>query len=476
MNMKSNDDAKSEPKESNEKETKKTKVSMTMQMLGVSFLLSGFIWLFGSILVFLGLILDSLGVNALFKGDVYLAVLFGFIAFLVLGLTSIITGIVFFKSKKWSLSLSLAASVMGIGVSTVLITLHELFLLGFIVLVGYTMLLFFLLLAPAIKESSSQISIKHVRFASQFSFLFIINATIIGSLIVGPLLPILRFRHMGAGTTGVPLCSVGSLARCLSGNWWGLFLPIAVIGILMLIGIFVGRGMCGWVCPIGFIQDIVTKVRTKLHLSSKEMSQKNHERLTTAKYAILFLFLLLAFSMGVSALGHSEAGESFRSQFSDYPLIESGATPCETCPAPIMGNFMPDDVLLHGIQGTFVLTAEAALRLFVFFGFFLGAIVMGRFFCRYFCPSGAMISFFNKASMLTLNKDQSKCTKCNYCVRACPMRIVSLMDEDVDYEIRDRECIRCLECIDACPEKALALQFQNKKIYNGGKEWWKKDT
>ncbi len=54
------------------------------------------------------------------------------------------------------------------------------------------------------------------------------------------------------------------------------------------------------------------------------------------------------------------------------------------------------------------------------------------------------------------------------------MRIQELKDEDIDYEIRNRECIYCLDCIDACPEKALALKFQNKEIYKGGKEWWEK--
>ncbi len=191
---------------------------------------------------------------------------------------------------------------------------------------------------------------------------------------------------------------------------------------------------------------------------------------------MLFLLLLLALSIGISAIGHSEAGALYKSQFSELPLIESGATPCEACPAPIIGYFMPDDFIAHTIQGTFVMTTEAALRLFVFFAFFAGAVVMGRFYCRYFCPSGAVISFFNKASMLSLYKDQGKCTKCNYCVTACPMRIQALKDEDIDYEIRNRECIYCLDCIDACPEKALALQFQNKDIYKGGKEWWEKVT
>ncbi len=472
--MESSVDVEFKPRTASEAEPEKNKTPMGIISLGLILLLSGIVWMIGSTIIFIGLVTGSEEITATFKEDVYMVALFGFLAFLALGLTSIVAGVTLFKLTKLSLSLSIASSVMGIGIGLVLVTLEDLMLLGVLASIGYTILLFFLFLAPTVRKSFSSINSQHFRTASQFSFLFVINATIVGSLVVAPLLPILRFRHMAGGRYGVPLCSIGSLSRCLSGNWADMLLPVAVIGVLILIGVFVGRAMCGWVCPIGFLQDIVTKVRTRLHMNPKELSQKNHEKFTLAKYAILFLLLFLALSIGVSTLGHTESGTAYSSQFAELPLVESGATPCEACPAPILGYFMPDDFIAHTLTGSFVLTTEAALRIFVFAVFVVGAVVMGRFYCRYLCPSGAMISFFNKGSMLSLYKDQGKCTKCNYCVTACPMRIQRLKDEDIDYEIRDRECIYCLECIDACPEKALELRFQNKKFYKGGKEWWEK--
>ncbi|UCE39391.1 MAG: 4Fe-4S binding protein [Thermoplasmata archaeon] len=463
-----------EPKEIQEDESEKAKAPAAITSLGLLLLVTGIVWLVGSLIAIYGLVTGSDEVIAIFKDDVYMVALYGFTGFFALALMSVFAGIFLFKLRNDALSMAIGASLMGIGIGLVALTLSDLLLVGIISVVAYTILIFFLFLAPVMRRSFSTIHLRHFRTAAQFSLLFIINATIIGSLIVAPFLPILRFRHMAGGRFGVPLCSIGSLARCLSGNWWGLFIPIAVVGVLILIGILIGRAMCGWVCPIGFLQDMVTKARVKLHLSPKEPSQKNHERLTVAKYAILFLLLLVALSIGISAIGHTEAGDLYRSQYSELPLIESGATPCEACPAPIIGYFFPDDFLVHSLDGSFVMTTEAGLRLFVLGVFIAGAIFMGRFFCRYLCPSGAMISFFNKGSMLSLYKDQGKCTKCNYCVTACPMRIQDLKDEDVDYEIRDRECIYCLDCIDACPEKALILKFQNKEIYKGGKEWWEK--
>ena len=36
------------------------------------------------------------------------------------------------------------------------------------------------------------------------------------------------------------------------------------------------------------------------------------------------------------------------------------------------------------------------------------------------------------------------------------------------------KCKACGDCIEACPEKAITLEFANKNIYQGGREWWQK--
>lgn len=104
----------------------------------------------------------------------------------------------------------------------------------------------------------------------------------------------------------------------------------------------------------------------------------------------------------------------------------------------------------------------------------MGAVAMPRFWCRYFCPMGAFSSFFNKVSIFSIRKEQLKCTKCNYCVSACPTRVQRVKDEDLDDRVTDMNCIFCLDCIEACPEKALSLSVNNKPIYRGGKGWWER--
>src|SRR5438445_5521394 len=40
----------------------------------------------------------------------------------------------------------------------------------------------------------------------------------------------------------------------------GLF-PWLPIGIMFVVGAILGRFMCGWICPVGFLQDVITSVK-----------------------------------------------------------------------------------------------------------------------------------------------------------------------------------------------------------------------
>src|SRR5947199_499339 len=43
----------------------------------------------------------------------------------------------------------------------------------------------------------------------------------------------------------------------------GLF-PWLPIGIMLVVGAILGRFMCGWICPVGFLQDVITSVKGRV--------------------------------------------------------------------------------------------------------------------------------------------------------------------------------------------------------------------
>ena len=301
--------------------------------------------------------------------------------------------------------------------------------------------------------------------------LILLNFTVIGSLYVSAVLPILRFPKLWdieALGEGVPLCTAGSLERTLS-SYWPFLLILIVIGFLFLIGVLIGRALCGWACPIGLIQDLATRLKKVLKINHLEPSIKIHNKLRFIKYAILFVILAISASIGLAVFINPPMGEMYRGLCD--PMAQASPT-CLGCPTPILRYVIVD----IGYNFTPNLSNPSNIfQLSVFLLFIIGIFLMPRFWCRYICPVGALSSLFNKISLLHLHKDQDKCTRCNYCVDVCPTRVESIMEESETARIGDTSCTFCLDCVEVCPEKALSVKFGSKVLYRGGREWWEKD-
>ena len=312
--------------------------------------------------------------------------------------------------------------------------------------------------------------IRYIRFTSQVLLLLILNFTVIGSLWVSPVLPILRFPKfwdMPWLGTGVPLCSAGSVERSMT-FFWEFSIIIVILAMLFLICILIGRALCGWACPVGWIQDMVTRGERRLKFNGYEPPIKTHNKMKVIKYAILFIVMALSVSIGLAFVIDEPMGEEYRNSFD--PMCQASPT-CLGCPTPVLRYIFVDvgynfDPNLDNPSNIFQLS--------VFIIFIIGIIAIPRFWCRYLCPVGALASLFNKVSFLHLAKDQSKCTRCNYCVDVCHTRVESIMTESEQARIGDTSCTFCGECIEACPEKALTINFGDKVLYRGGGEWWEK--
>jgi polyferredoxin len=85
----------------------------------------------------------------------------------------------------------------------------------------------------------------------------------------------------------------------------------------------------------------------------------------------------------------------------------------------------------------------------------VGVILAPGFWCRGFCPYGALLGIFSLLSPLAVRRDKEKCTYCRRCSRACQARVA--VHEAV--RVSSPECQGCLECVAACPvEGCLKVQ------------------
>ena len=227
--------------------------------------------------------------------------------------------------------------------------------------------------------------------------------------------------------------------------------PWIPLASFFLVAAFLGRSLCGWVCPFGLVQDIVRFVSRK----KGDLSPRTHEWLVYTKYSIMGGVLIVSVSLAAMLAGGN--GEGFKSAlgvFASGPLNVLG-------PADTLFALIPNGVGIL-INNTDVFMAEAFtvmpllwIRL-VILGLVLAfAAYVPRSWCKYFCPHGAILAFLNKYSFLGLQRDPLKCTKagCNDCVGACPMNVPIL---ELPWEkFTHPECIYCMKCRDACPTKAI---------------------
>lgn len=199
------------------------------------------------------------------------------------------------------------------------------------------------------------------------------------------------------------------------------------IGSTFLLIIVFGRLLCGFVCPFGFIQDVLTFIREKLHVPTVRFSEKTREKLKLIKWILLFIFLV-------------------------------GFELCELCPVraiipPLTGSGF-------GMDGLSVVVA-----IFVI----VGGFFKDRLWCNY-CPMGYLVGIFHKFSFIKLKKDCTACTECGICYEACPMDIKSIYTEREKEDITKNDCIFCMKCIDQCPEdKAIKTTFLGKDIYSSSR-------
>jgi len=246
-----------------------------------------------------------------------------------------------------------------------------------------------------------------------------------GTLYQGPLkkgcVPVLNC-HSCPGATGA--CPIGGLQAALGARPFNM-ITLHVVGLLGLVGAVGGRFACGWLCPFGYLQDLMHKIPSpKLRVP---------RLLEWGKYATLAVLVVALPALWVDEFG-----------------VSTGPWFCKTvCPAGTLEGAVP----LLGLgaeqvpERPFYLVIKGAI-LAVFLGWM---VVSKRPFCRVACPLGAIYGLFNRHSLLQIRVDQEQCVRCNLCQSACPVGLA------VHERTNSPECIRCLNCRRVCPKGAVTF-------------------
>ena len=253
-------------------------------------------------------------------------------------------------------------------------------------------------------------------------------------------------------------CSMSSLQVMM-----GLALVAAVV--------LFSKLFCGYLCPLGTVQDIIKRLRVKFRIKSVKSANGSvaDKILRIIKYALLFLI----FYMTV------EESELFCKNLDPYYAVATG--------------FQGEITLWMSIVSICVLV--------------IGSLVVDMFWCRYLCPLGAisnslkfwvwigvlfgiyyvanvigagipwavllgafciigyLLEVFNakpKYQILHVLKNESACNNCGLCQKMCPYHID--LRTFHNGKINHVDCTLCGECVAACANKALNVGIKENKV------------
>jgi polyferredoxin len=193
---------------------------------------------------------------------------------------------------------------------------------------------------------------------------------------------------------------------------------LALAGIVMLLSIFFGPVFCGWVCPMGTVQEWVGKVGKKLFRRRYNhfVPARLDRYLRYLRYGVLLWVLYVTATSGVLVF---EAYDPY------YALF----------------NFWTTEV--------------AWTALFILALVLLGSIFVERPWCKYACPYGAVLGITNLFRVFSIKRSTTTCKADGACSIMCPMNI----QVDSKTTVRDHQCISCMECTSeaVCPVAKTVL-------------------
>jgi polyferredoxin len=186
----------------------------------------------------------------------------------------------------------------------------------------------------------------------------------------------------------------------------------------MLLSVFFGPVFCGWVCPLGTVQEWVGKLGKKLFRRRYNhfVPARLDHYLRYLRYGVLLWVLYVTATSGVLIF---EAYDPY------YALF----------------NFW---------------TTEVAWTALLILGLtLLGSIFVERPWCKYACPYGAVLGITNLFRVFSIKRSTTTCKADGACSIMCPMNI----EVDTKTTVRDHQCISCMECTSeaVCPVAKTVL-------------------
>jgi Pyruvate/2-oxoacid:ferredoxin oxidoreductase delta subunit len=227
-----------------------------------------------------------------------------------------------------------------------------------------------------------------------------------------------RLRFVSLAFSLVYLGFFMGLCPCALGSLQNVILHVSdpktymvhylIVGIPFISTMFIGRLFCGWICPMGAIQQLLYRRDRAIKIPPRV-----HNILKYVKYLVLVALVTTVIATGTVVW---DQVDPFKSLFN----MEVSLIP------------------------TTLLVVTLVASLFIFSPW-----------CRYICPLGGLLSVVSRFSFLRLNVGES-CKNCNACQKVyCEYSAIKAGEQKPAFSAMD--CSRCGECLARCPKGSIEL-------------------
>ena len=220
---------------------------------------------------------------------------------------------------------------------------------------------------------------------------------------------------------------------------------IAWLFVFLLSAVF-GRWYCSSLCPLGTLQDVISRVGSAIFRRNRRSPSHAYRRSNSfLRYGWMLAVIISASAGTMVLLNLTEPYRLFGMIVRDFAtplaaIISYGLffllKPLGVFLSPIV---VPVDGVLFAVS---VLVASS---------FAFAVVLRGRIFCNTLCPAGAMLSILARRSLFRIRLDSSVCTQCRECETHCKAECI----ESSTFHVDHARCVLCFNCTSACKFDAI---------------------
>lgn len=238
-------------------------------------------------------------------------------------------------------------------------------------------------------------------------------------------------------------------------SFFWMSLPVVVLSFTLASGPF----FCGWICPTGTLQEIMTIARENL---ARLLARVRVRPGPVARNTLLLLFfsgfLLLVFWLGSTRQFYVEDSSLYwgASLFLLVFLVLSGVVRDEAIRGLRAASFwiifisaLMRTTIVSPVHFAFADVRDPASAL-TSLVLMVASLFLARAWCRYICPWGYLMGVVHRRSRLRVQAD-GECRECGACARVCRVGAIQ------EGRVRLDQCQFCMACVDRCPHGRLKV-------------------